>query len=855
MNLETISSPGGETGAVCSLSSLLALGCRSKAEAAHSFAKKLHTKLWSLSPSAPDGLSANQAGQCRAPSSESGNEENASTWGVAVEARFDVNSKRVQSVVTSVPLITQNHNKILPTVVYQPSACLSRQGSLDSQSSPIELNQFVTNMEHHKNATHHNHQLEKNSWMTGHTSYLAKNHNGGLVDGQSVSLVRGHDQESDTSSTTTTNPMSDSDQYFDFGIETPFDLDSAGEETVSRDNAIVINHDDGLPVQPEGMESGCIFGSPTLSGEDSDDLDDREEEPSFYESLSQSPASVGFLQKANHDRFNFGQSCTHVCEPVPDLAVETSTSVVNTNQLTGDHQSGLEENGLVDHNIGQQSQDGDTLLMPLASPDSNGKPDDNAPAQSTPVHTTPRVELARGDLRSAQGDLEDETNWLASDESATGPLRSEITQFSSAESNGSSISAAVNENQLDSTVSNQQADCQDVNQVSDVLSHLSISTDMVRLDPVVVDQLFNGSAPVNEAHQSNRASNLQLELVKHLEDRYIVEDNVVPIVPEVISLNEPPISDDNVDSSANTDADTANDASAEPELDEESSSQSTSSSEVSSTKESSPALQDGETDEEEDQPNRHRVQRSTSLKTGKTPPGTPGRKKIVRFADALGLDLALVRTFLDEVPNVPQSAFSDLSDVPIEDETSLVRTSTTPQSGSYIRITRRDPNTNSTVTTFVNSPRILVASFAQPGNLPDFLERVKRQKISLETACMMDETRLRGVVRVLNVDFHKSVLIRFTVDEWRTQGDVLATYVTDSCDGLSDRFSFTLAGTHSMQPGQRLIFALCYRVAGQEIWDNNQGKNYVFQCISNSNYLPSIALNPPSVSDTFLPYL
>jgi protein phosphatase 1 regulatory subunit 3A/B/C/D/E len=139
--------------------------------------------------------------------------------------------------------------------------------------------------------------------------------------------------------------------------------------------------------------------------------------------------------------------------------------------------------------------------------------------------------------------------------------------------------------------------------------------------------------------------------------------------------------------------------------------------------------------------------------------------------------------------------------------------------------------------------------------MPDFLERVKRQKISLETASMIDDSRLRGVVRVLNVDFHKSVLIRFTVDEWRTQSDQLATYVPNSCDGLSDRFTFNLAGAQSMQPGQRLIFAICYRVAGQEIWDSNQGRNYVFQCISNSNYLPSIALSNPTVSDAFLPYM
>lgn len=67
-----------------------------------------------------------------------------------------------------------------------------------------------------------------------------------------------------------------------------------------------------------------------------------------------------------------------------------------------------------------------------------------------------------------------------------------------------------------------------------------------------------------------------------------------------------------------------------------------------------------ESEEEEYEVERPRVRRCSSLKTGKTPPGTPGRKKIVRFADVLGLDLADVRTFLDEVPKIPKSAYEDL---------------------------------------------------------------------------------------------------------------------------------------------------------------------------------------------------
>lgn len=73
------------------------------------------------------------------------------------------------------------------------------------------------------------------------------------------------------------------------------------------------------------------------------------------------------------------------------------------------------------------------------------------------------------------------------------------------------------------------------------------------------------------------------------------------------------------------------------------------------SKEDSITAEDETSDEDLDE--KARMRRSSSLKSGKTPPGTPCRKKIVRFADALGLDLAEVRSFLDEIPNVPKSAY------------------------------------------------------------------------------------------------------------------------------------------------------------------------------------------------------
>ena len=88
------------------------------------------------------------------------------------------------------------------------------------------------------------------------------------------------------------------------------------------------------------------------------------------------------------------------------------------------------------------------------------------------------------------------------------------------------------------------------------------------------------------------------------------------------------------------------------------------------------------------------VKRSTSLKSYKTPPGTP-KRKMVRFADALGLDLESVRHILnlEAPPRIPQSATKDLQ-LEIADD----RGYKAPTQGA----------------------RYLTACFAQPGINPTF---------------------------------------------------------------------------------------------------------------------------------------
>lgn len=229
-----------------------------------------------------------------------------------------------------------------------------------------------------------------------------------------------------------------------------------------------------------------------------------------------------------------------------------------------------------------------------------------------------------------------------------------------------------------------------------------------------------------------------------------------------------------------------------------------------------------DSNEEQEDPT-PRVRRCSSLKTGKTPPGTPGRKKIVRFADALGLDLADVRTFLDEIPKIPISAYEDLTDIDLNDSSNDVSYTNKPNQYNM----------------GVKSDKLLVPLFQQPGGLINFLDNVRDDLVCLENA-MVDDPLLfsiKGTVRVRNLDFHKSVHIRYTMDSWRTYVDVQAIYVENSCDGFSDRFNFIIYA-HTISVGQRLEFAVRFQCKGCQYWDNNKGVNYCFQCLPATNTTP-----------------
>lgn len=242
-------------------------------------------------------------------------------------------------------------------------------------------------------------------------------------------------------------------------------------------------------------------------------------------------------------------------------------------------------------------------------------------------------------------------------------------------------------------------------------------------------------------------------------------------------------------------------------------------------------------DEADDEFQRIPLIRSTSLKTGKTPPGTPGGKKIVRFADAMGLDLETVKHIVDDGPYRPPMAAFKALQLDDEERQWLRETRSVKRAPLKINANRSPPRM--VMPTCKPQLRML---FYQPSCEPaHFFDRVRSSKVCLEN-CMvdgpdgpLDQFRITTLIRVLNIGFEKVVQLRYSTNEWLTFTELPATYVPNSNDGFSDKFTaqFSIAvkagedGHQTMMPGQRLVFAIRYLANGnEEYWDNNLGLNY-----------------------------
>ena len=229
---------------------------------------------------------------------------------------------------------------------------------------------------------------------------------------------------------------------------------------------------------------------------------------------------------------------------------------------------------------------------------------------------------------------------------------------------------------------------------------------------------------------------------------------------------------------------------------------------------------------------------------------------VFRFADVFGLDLADVKTFLDEVPKVPKSAFQDLKDAELSDLDSDSGSDRAfpvqPPSGPPI--THQHGGHNSRKTGPYSAVPTFSPLFSQPSGSSDFFNKLRDRKVILENAYMSDLTTVKGIVRVVNLDFHKSVFVRYTLDEWSTTSDTSASYMSGSSDGFSDKFVFNI-DVNSIKGivGRKIQFCICFTCSNNQYWDNNSGKNYIFQCFGGSGGASKSAGVNPLAPPTSIP--
>ncbi|KAM6458717.1 protein phosphatase 1 regulatory subunit 3D [Liasis olivaceus] len=197
-------------------------------------------------------------------------------------------------------------------------------------------------------------------------------------------------------------------------------------------------------------------------------------------------------------------------------------------------------------------------------------------------------------------------------------------------------------------------------------------------------------------------------------------------------------------------------------------------------------------------------------------PGCNTRKNRVRFADALGLELAEVKVFqAGEDPSIPLHVLSRLS------------------INSDLCCSRLD---------LEFTMHCLVPDFQQPVDCDNFLGRLQQQRVCLERVTSSD-LGLNGMIRVINVAFEKQVVVRYTFNHWKGQHEINAQWHSSIAgqDGETqvDIFTFFLPlPPFLLQLSSIIEFAILYRVNGQEHWDNNQDKNYTLTCRSHPLKMP-----------------
>jgi hypothetical protein len=123
-----------------------------------------------------------------------------------------------------------------------------------------------------------------------------------------------------------------------------------------------------------------------------------------------------------------------------------------------------------------------------------------------------------------------------------------------------------------------------------------------------------------------------------------------------------------------------------------------------------------------------------------------------------------------------------------------------------------------------------------PTRLSDIIDRKNKVIRVDKNMIRLDGDLILGQVSVRNLDYHKTVTIRYTFDFWETIDNIQAVFYEGH--KMNDVFRFKINVPSS---ASTLYFAINYKVGSEEYWDNNDGRNYEIKIITAQHVVDSTA--------------
>lgn len=115
----------------------------------------------------------------------------------------------------------------------------------------------------------------------------------------------------------------------------------------------------------------------------------------------------------------------------------------------------------------------------------------------------------------------------------------------------------------------------------------------------------------------------------------------------------------------------------------------------------------------------------------------------------------------------------------------------------------------------------------------------RSENVTLDGGTVILQSKLRLVLLVKNLSYHKKVMLRYSYNSWKTYADAGATFdgtvtVNSACGNYLgiDKFVCILdlqsdtSERTCFHDDVKLSFAISYCAAEVEYWDNNCGENY-----------------------------